>query len=85
MNTKETIAEDLTITAFPNPANQKLTIIKGKSSANQLFLYDLLGRRILSSNSNDKIVTLDVSCIVSGIYFLGTERTIVKKIMIEKN
>ncbi|HEY3875617.1 MAG TPA: T9SS type A sorting domain-containing protein, partial [Candidatus Kapabacteria bacterium] len=61
------------IRVFPNPATNELQILSGPSGTARL--YDLLGREVLETNDDGSGVTLDVSKLPNGTYFLrmGTQ------------
>ncbi len=56
------------IHTFPNPASDGLQILAGQSGA--LHLFDLMGRERMNANDDGTGITLDVSRLGSGIYFL---------------
>lgn len=75
---------------FPNPANDKLMveILDGSVSVYNLKLNDVLGKTVLTQNTNTtaNAALMDVSTIPNGIYFLNIETehqgTVVKKVVI---
>ena len=69
--------ENTNIKVFPNPANNELNILYISESDNseiEIKIYDLTGRNILSKtqvlNNGANLITLDVSKLSNGIYFL---------------
>lgn len=72
----------------PNPANNYITI-SSNYIMNSITLYDLLGNKIYHTNTNDKIVNIDLNSINinSGIYFITIntcENLIQRKIQVVK-
>ncbi len=57
-------------TLFPNPAKQNLSITSERSSNYKIQLYSLDGRLLLQKESTGKKTTLEVSSLVSGLYFI---------------
>jgi hypothetical protein len=58
---------------FPNPATNQLTIYNLPAATNELCIYDLTGRKILTCsnwNKTDAIVETDISDLSPGIYFV---------------
>lgn len=62
---------DLSI--YPNPANNVITILNnGNSFANntQLFLIDVLGRKLIEQQLNNKQTLIDLQQLTAGTYFI---------------
>lgn len=85
-------AENVKLSAFPNPASEKLTVlysVKGSFDNVNIDLYDVLGQKLISrqlNNSNGE-TRLDVSSLRAGVYFyaikvdgqtIKTERVIIQ-------
>lgn len=59
------------IIAYPNPANELLNVYDPNFSSNSVIeLFDLSGRLISRTLSNEELTTMDVSGITSGMYTL---------------
>ncbi len=58
------------IKVFPNPASDKLTIQLENTSEyiNEVTIYDISGRSVLNTQSNNTIEVLDVSKLLNGVY-----------------
>ncbi len=56
------------IITFPNPASNELQILAGQSGT--LHLFDLMGRERMNAVTNRASVTLDISGLDAGTYFL---------------
>ena len=63
---------NIKVQIYPNPASSLIVVscplIENKSV--EISIYDLLGKKILSQNTNAEKTQVDVSTIVDGIYFL---------------
>ena len=59
---------------FPNPADNKITVLYKTDKNLEAVLFDVLGRKVLSSstsfNTNNEFV-LDVSGLRAGLYFFS--------------
>lgn len=58
---------------FPNPAKDKLAISKGKFAISGIVIFDITGRKVFSESTSErkqKQISIDVSGLVSGIYFV---------------
>jgi hypothetical protein len=59
---------------FPNPTSDAINIeMQGDFGSVQLSIYDLSGRLLMSEAKNNKEVSLDVSKLMSGLYFLRVQ------------
>jgi sugar lactone lactonase YvrE len=56
--------------AFPNPADDKLTIEMQDSSDAEIIVTDILGRQVFSSKTQGSAITLDTRSLAAGIYFV---------------
>ncbi len=64
------------ITLYPNPATTQLTIQSTNEPINQLSISNILGQTIHQQTANDQLLTVDISALQPGIYFVrvnGTE------------
>lgn len=74
-----TIDENLSpsrVSIYPLPAQSELNVqMKNGFSANELFISDMLGRTILrrpiDTNLQNDLITLDISTLHQGIFFIG--------------
>lgn len=81
----QNLPEDLNLVVYPNPVNEILNIRHGKQIIS-VDLFDISGRLIQSMKVGSKILELDMSRYVRGIYFIRaiTETgTITRKIIKE--
>ena len=70
---------------FPNPSNDVVTA-KAIGLIN-ITLFDVMGQQIISFNTDNDEVSVDVSDLCNGVYFISmktNDRTLVKKILISK-
>lgn len=73
---------------YPSPAKTNVTVkMNDNSLVKYIELYNLMGKRIMArSNSNNTKLTVDVSSLSSGIYFVRTafeNKTITKRLIIK--
>jgi hypothetical protein len=60
---------------YPNPANNRLTILSGNnSSLGSIKLSDLAGKEIVNRNISENKILLDVKNISNGAYFISIEK-----------
>ncbi len=65
---------DLTI--YPNPTDRDVTVLNNGNSFSpnaQLFLVDILGRKIITEQLNNKQTTIDLQQLAAGSYFIVIE------------
>jgi Secretion system C-terminal sorting domain/HYR domain len=75
------LAQGLSI--FPNPASTSLTISSKTVNIETIQLLDISGKQLLAMNNiNQKEVTLNVSSLAQGIYFMRLNNQITKKIIV---
>ncbi|MEO6759588.1 MAG: T9SS type A sorting domain-containing protein [Saprospiraceae bacterium] len=70
---------------FPNPANSVLTI-SADNSLGQISIYNLLHENILNLTTDNKEISMDVSSLSKGIYFIkttGDKNSIPQKLIIQ--
>lgn len=58
-----------TLTYFPNPVTNLLTI-KNDSSITKFEVYNLIGQKIISSNTNENLIEIDMSRLQTGTYII---------------
>lgn len=63
---------------FPNPTTDMITISGLPSTKTDIDIYDLVGRRVALYNDVVSMITLDVSNLSDGVYFLKTPKDVVK-------
>jgi hypothetical protein len=83
----EPIASNL-FSVYPNPADDKITIVNSQSEIKSIEMYDVLGQKVYSHNPgiSSRQITLDVSGISPGIYLLSVNENNLagtKKIVIQ--
>jgi hypothetical protein len=62
-----TSIEDSPIKLYPNPAYDILHIVNEKQQSVQVYIYDFLGKEVMSQNGND-IMQIDISKLPAGVY-----------------
>lgn len=66
------------INLFPNPATNYITVSGLPVQKTDLEIYDYLGRRVALYNDVVSMITLDVSNLSDGVYFLKTQNDVAK-------
>jgi|GEM_PF-3118244 len=66
------------ILIYPNPASNMLNIAATKKMQD-LYITDVLGRKIYSASCNDRWMQINISNIPAGIYLITIDNTIVRK------
>ena len=66
------------INLFPNPATSYITVSGLPVQKTDLEIYDYLGRRVALYNDVVSMITLDVSNLSDGVYFLKTQNDVAK-------
>ncbi len=64
--------EQMVLNVYPNPVSNELNIEVSKTT--QIELLNMVGETVLTTILNHKKNTIDVSRLVSGVYFLQTEK-----------
>jgi len=72
------------VLVFPNPANDRLTIVMKEENSKDITITDVLGRVLLQTKTEEQQLTIDISSFKSGMYFVivqtGKGRTVMKVI-----
>lgn len=72
MNTKKSAITDANkIKVFPNPTNDKISIIQNISGTYNLVISDALGRLIYTSTFNGSACEVECKNFATGIYFVN--------------
>lgn len=74
---------------FPNPATNQIEVRNPKSEIRNIEIYNIMGKKIFSEpeTSNQKLVTLDVSNLSPGIYFVrfvGEKEQAIRKVVVQR-
>jgi len=78
----ETVLESISL--YPNPTKGQITIISPNTLIENITLFDLQGREVVSKNETGTSVRLDISQLQSSVYFVKIdtqEGTITKRIL----
>jgi hypothetical protein len=62
------------IELYPNPAKENITISTRGDALGRMVVYNQLGAKILEYNSDQDSLTIDLSLLKEGIYFLALPR-----------
>lgn len=79
-------ANEINFKIYPNPTKEKM-VIKADQKIKTITIYDILGKMIVYRPYNQNEITMDVSFLINGIYFVKLEtafgNTITKKVIVE--
>jgi hypothetical protein len=68
---------------FPNPSNGIFQVdLSNIENSQQLFVFDITGKKIIEQPANQGILTIDMTTYVSGTYFIKV--TAAKKQYVQK-
>lgn len=71
------------VKAFPNPANDVLTILSESAIISSIRIYNLLGAEVMSFSANRSQVQINTSDLKSGVYFVKVRNNKGKEIVIK--
>lgn len=75
---------EASVSLLPNPATERLNIFSEIENIHQITITDVLGKQVFSStNYDNKEVTLDISALSKGMYFVGINNSVSKKLIKE--
>jgi choice-of-anchor B domain-containing protein len=70
------------IVLFPNPASDQLNITSEKNPIEHLRITNVLGQTVFNIDTgSETLVTLDISSLESGLYFVAVNNSVTKKIL----
>ncbi len=67
------------IRLYPNPASTQITIQSTNKLINNISITNMVGQNVYSSSYNENKVTIDISALPPGVYFVKTNGSDVKK------
>jgi len=67
---QETVGD---LSVYPNPTQGVVTIAIGEGSAFEYQVLDLAGRTVIKGKCLSPVMTLDLSCVVKGVYFISVK------------
>jgi len=67
---QETVGD---LSVYPNPTQGVVTIAIGEDSAFEYQVLDLAGRTVIKGKCLSPVMTLDLSCVVKGVYFISVK------------
>lgn len=71
---------------YPNPAANEVSLDFNNNSSKNVVVYDMTGKAVLTVNSNEAVVKMNVSALSQGVYFVkiqSNNRTEVAKLIKE--
>lgn len=72
------------VQVYPNPANNKLYVsYLGNTDTRQIRIYDKIGQLIVNTHTTSELITIDLSAIQPGIYFLMYEDSLPVKFIVK--
>lgn len=74
------IAEPVTpqLKVYPNPAKSMVTVNFEGQAGGEIALYDITGRQVRSIRATNNIMSIDISDLPSGVYFLRTQGSVAR-------
>ena len=66
------------VKVYPNPTNSIITVTGFSDQVNQYSVFNILGQQVLSGSITSKITHIDLSELVSNIYFLKINDQVIK-------
>jgi hypothetical protein len=74
------------LTLYPNPANNQLTLDNGQAIMNEIQIFNLLGKEVKHFQLNDTKVSLDINDLPKGFYFLHilTDKGMINKSFVKE-
>jgi len=66
------------VKVYPNPTNSIITVTEFSDQVNQYSVFNILGQQVLSGSITSKITHIDLSELVSNIYFLKINDQVIK-------
>jgi len=73
----ETLKPESTISVFPNPVQETLTV-KGVKKDAKITLYDMSGGLLQTVTSQENITNINVSSLQQGVYLLQVDKQVIK-------
>ena len=79
------IAPSMVMSAYPNPTKNQITLVSDtKLVGTNYTLYDYVGKSVLSGQISSENITIDISSVTNGIYFLSAGELSKKSIKVIK-
>lgn len=78
--------ENFDLKLVPNPAQNQCQILFSKTATYKVNLYDTQGKLMLDTEATGQTISLDLSTLASGIYFIevtSSDKTQIKKLIIQ--
>ncbi len=78
--------ENFDLKLVPNPAQNQCQILFSKTATYKVKLYDTQGKLMLDTEATGQTISLDLSTLASGIYFIevtSSDKTQIKKLIIQ--
>jgi hypothetical protein len=78
--------ENFDLKLVPNPAQNQCQILFSKTTTYKVNLYDTQGKLMLDTEATGQTISLDLSTLASGIYFIevtSSDKTQIKKLIIQ--
>ncbi|MDB5284547.1 MAG: hypothetical protein JWO06_3622, partial [Bacteroidota bacterium] len=75
------------VNVYPNPAHNSITVVKSVDGNSTFRLFDAVGNKYLEKQGHEAIITLDVSGLSAGLYFVeisSDKFKITKKVVIAR-
>jgi len=71
------------VSMYPNPASERLTIEAPNQDVFKIAIYDMGGKELFQTNQTDALLTIDLSNLSQGVYFVSINDIHTKKLIIQ--
>ena len=73
----------ITVSMYPNPASETLTIEAPNQDVFNVSIFDIAGKKLFQTEQTSALMTIDVSSFSQGVYFVTINDTQTKKLIIQ--
>jgi hypothetical protein len=73
LNVEDSVSGKELISVYPNPSNGEVHVALNDAHKVELTVYDIMGRKVLTTNLNNTDNTIDISSLPQGLYLIKTE------------
>ena len=71
------------VSMYPNPASETLTIEAPNQDVFKVSIFDMAGKELFQTDQTDALLTIDVSTLSQGVYFVTINDVHTKKLIIQ--
>ncbi|MFT6826537.1 MAG: hypothetical protein ACJAYD_001098, partial [Patiriisocius sp.] len=73
----------LNVVVYPNPASDTVTIKAPNQDVFKIEVFDIAGKLLFETQETSDLMTIDVSQLRQGVYFLKINDTLTKKLIVQ--